>query len=153
MKGIYIFTVLVLFGCVKTTKEIENNTVPHLDWLIGDWVRTNGEPAENTYEIWKKSDDGYTGEAYTIVAEDTVFQEVIKAYLEDDKWHYVVSGLNETPVTFTSSLVTDSSFVCENMTNEFPKTIAYTKDGDCINATISNSGDKEILFRYEKRVR
>jgi hypothetical protein len=150
MKGIYFISLLLLFGCGTTTNETEDASVPNLNWLVGDWIRTNGDPGENTHENWTKTEDGYSGNAYTIIKGDTVFQETIKAYLAGKQWHYEVSGPNEEPVTFTSSSVTDSSFTCGNPTNEFPQTIQYSKDGDCINAIISNGGDDAILFRYER---
>ncbi|MFT4875507.1 MAG: hypothetical protein ACI9AU_001310 [Bacteroidia bacterium] len=150
MKGICIFSLLLLFGFGTTTNETEDASVPNLNWLVGDWIRTNGDPGENTHENWTKTEDRYSGNASTIIKGDTVFQETIKANLAGKQWHYEVSGPNEEPVTFTSSSVTDSSFICENPTKEFPQTISYSKDGDCINAIISNGGDDAILSRDEK---
>ena len=149
------YSVILLFFLLACNPEKKNpdeqSNVPNLDWILGKWTRTNGEPEENTSETWNKSENGYNGVAITAISGDTVFQESIKAYLDKGQWHYEVTGPNKIPITFTSTSVTDTSFICENPAHDFPKEISYTKDGECINAIISDS-EKEILFRYEKRL-
>tara|TARA_B110000261_G_scaffold36897_1_gene42954 strand:+ start:9609 stop:10070 length:462 start_codon:yes stop_codon:yes gene_type:complete len=153
MKWITLIIIFSLLGCSRSEEKKTSDHIPNLNWLPGDWIRTNGDLGENTYESWLKTEYGYSGKALTIVNGDTVFTESIKAYLEDNQWHYEVSGPNEEPVTFTSTAITDSSFICENPAHDFPKEISYSKDGDCVNATISDGEDKQVLFRYERRVK
>jgi hypothetical protein len=153
MKYTVILTLIACMACNTPSQKQETKSPQNLDWILGEWVRTNGELNENSYENWTKTNNGYAGAAYTLVEGDTVFQESIRAYMEGTQWRYEVSGPNEKPITFTSTSVTDTSFICENVAHDFPKVIAYSKDGDCINATISDGGAKEVLFRYERRVR
>ena len=152
MKYTIALACLALLACNSAPQKEEKSIVKDISWLEGNWVRTNGDEGELTYEFWKKSTDGYEGSALTIMNGDTVFQESIRVYMHDSRWHYEVSGPNDKPVIFSSTSVSDSHLVCENPEHDYPKIISYAKDGECINAIISDGGQKEILFRYEKKV-
>jgi len=150
MKYASFLVLILLFACNSSNeKQTKSKTPPALDWLVGNWIRTNGDYGENTHENWIKTDSGYSCHAFTYIRGDTVFQERVKTYFEDNQWHYEVSGPNEVPITFTSTSVTDSSFTCKNTAHDFPKEIFYSTDGECIQAIISD-GDDKILFRFER---
>ncbi|PCJ64987.1 MAG: hypothetical protein COA58_12000 [Bacteroidetes bacterium] len=151
MKFAFIIPFALLISCSQSAQnQIQEKTEPTMDWLLGDWVRTNGQPGEHTFEHWSKTNEGFICNAFTIVNEDTVFQERIDVYLSDNIWQYKVSGPNDTAVIFSATSISDSNFICENLKHDFPKIITYDKDGDCIAATISDGSTKEILFRYER---
>ncbi len=153
MKGIYFVGLFLVLGCSRIANDTSSDKMTtNIDWLVGDWICTNGQKGENTFESWTKTDEGYAGSAVSLVKGDTVFQESIKAYLDEGQWHYEVSGPHEKPIIFTFTSLTDSSFICENPANDFPNTINYAIEGDSILAAISNDGEKEILFRYGRKL-
>ena len=56
---------LFLYSCGDTSRNF--------DWLVGDWIRTNGKASEQTYEQWQKiSAEKYEGLGFTLVKKDTV---------------------------------------------------------------------------------
>lgn len=58
-------------------------------------------------------------------------------------------GVNETPTLFKFTQQTDTSFICENPKNEFPKKILYYKDNNQLKAEVS-SEDFKIDFVFER---
>ena len=66
-----------------------------------------------------------------------------------DTLYLEVSGINEQPTLFKFTEQTDSSFVCENPQNEFPKKIKYFLDNKQLKAIIS-AEDFRIDFIFEK---
>lgn len=118
---------------------------------MGKWQRTNDEENKKTYEHWQKvSDSLYLGLGFTLQQKDTVWKENVQLILKDSMWSYdVFMAGNPNPTSFLFTHIIDSSFVCENAQNEFPKKIAYTLKGDTMRATISGGGP-EILYLFVK---
>ena len=61
-----------------------------------------------------------------------------------------VEGVNEKPTFFKFTAQTDTSFVCENLKNEFPKKIQYYLDNQHLKAIVS-SEDFRIDFVFKKQ--
>ena len=80
---------------------------------------------------------------------DTVFKENLRLLNKDEEWHLEVTGVNENPTLFLLINNTDTSFICENKLNEFPKQIEYSRQGGKLFAKISG-GDTEISFSFQK---
>jgi len=55
----------------------------------------------------------------------------------------------KTPPFFKFTSQTDTSFVCENPKNEFPKKITYYKENKLLKAQVS-SEDFKINFVFQK---
>ena len=68
-------------------------------------------------------------------------QKTITVYTKD---------LNQKPVYFKLTEITDIGFVCENQEHDFPKKIAYQLDGKKLKAQISGNG-KVIDYLFEKK--
>lgn len=68
----------------------------------------------------------------------------------NDTLHLEVKGVNENPTLFKFTNQTDTSFVCENPKNEFPKKITYFKDGKQLKAIVA-ADDFRIDFVFEKK--
>lgn len=118
------------------------------DWLLGQWERTNNSKDSKNYEHWSKTDDSYIGLGYTLQAKDTVFKENMRIIKMDGIWILEVSGVNENPTYFKFTNQSDTSFVCKNPDNEFPKKIKYFKDGKKLTAIISDE-KIEIPFYFK----
>ncbi len=79
------------------------------------------------------------------------FAEKLKLVIKDETIYYVADlAENKEPVFFKSTAITENSFVCENPQHDFPKKIAYQKDGNKIKATVSGDG-KSFDYLFEKK--
>lgn len=130
MKKLFLLVfVITLFSC-NTTQKPQQPT-----WLIGKWGRVNEKPNKKTFYFWNKD---LTGKGFTLKENDTVFKELMSIITLNDTLHLKVESVNETPTLFKFTQQTDSSFVCENPENEFPKQIYYYKEGKYLKCKISN---------------
>ena len=140
-KSLLICCFLILFSC---SKKIPKNEKP--TFLIGNWLRTNDKKGSITYENWQKN---FTGLGYTLQEKDTAFKEVMSIVTLSDTLFLKIESVNETPTLFKFTSKTDTSFVCENTQNEFPKKIIYFKDKNKLKAVVSNN-EFSINFVFEK---
>ncbi|MFK8058572.1 MAG: hypothetical protein AB8B78_00610 [Polaribacter sp.] len=142
MKSLLLLVSLFLFFSCK--KVIEKQQKP--TFLIGDWVRINNKKGSITYENWKTD---FKGLGYTLKENDTVFKEIMTIISLNDSLFLKVEGVNEQPTFFKFTSQTDSSFVCENPKNEFPKKIKYYLENEQLKAEVS-ANDFKIDFVFEK---
>jgi hypothetical protein len=137
------FMSLVFLFCCKNSGDIQTlEPKTSFDWLIGGWKRSNDKVGQVTFENWSKTNDSlYTGISFTLQGTDTIFSEKVNLLKKGDHWSYDVA-LPEASLPFSFGLtqITDSSFICENPTNDFPKMISYQIRGDSLFATISGGG-------------
>ncbi|HLV45556.1 MAG TPA: DUF6265 family protein [Flavobacterium sp.] len=160
-KILILLTSTLIFSCNKNTKTNQTESAAtnpdtteiaeNMDWLVGEWKRTNDQPEKEAFEIWAKiNPDEYSGLGYTMQKEDTIFQEKMTLLKSEGKWHFVVKMPNETETTeFQITELNNKEFTCENDTNDFPKKIQYWKEDEKLIAKISNE-DMEILFEFER---
>ena len=127
---VLLFSLVLIISCNKVKKPQQPT------WLIGKWERINEKPNKRTFDFWNKD---LTGKGFTIRENDTVFKELMSIVTINDTLHLKVEGVNETPTLFKFTQQTDTSFVCENPENEFPKKIYYYKDGKQLKCKISNT--------------
>jgi len=122
-----------------------------LEWLTGNWNRTNMKAGSLGYERWEKvSPTKLTGEAAAIKGADTIFKEKTQLIIKGDDIFYVVDAAGNTEtVYFKMTTITADGFVCEAPEHDFPKMITYKLTGDTIKATISGDG-KAMDFYYER---
>jgi len=137
---ISLFLIILLSSCTQTKGE--------LDWLLGEWERTNNKKGSITYEQWEKAGDTYIGLGYTLKDADTVFKEKLRILKMDGIWQLEVIGVNPDPTYFQFTKQTEKGFVCENPDNDFPKAIEYFSDGKKLTAIISNKNSK-IHFYFK----
>jgi len=139
-KSILLLLITLLFSC-KSEQKIQEPI-----WLIGKWKRTNEKPTKSTFDFWNKD---LTGIGFTIKESDTIFKEIMSIVTIKDTLHLKIEGVNEAPTLFKFTQQTDSSFVCENKENEFPKKINYYLDKKQLKCQISNE-EFEIDFIFNK---
>jgi hypothetical protein len=162
MKRLWQFTgILVLFGaCGPSSREMQDQLnverAKKLEWMVGDWVRSNDMPGKVTYEQWTRiSDLEYKGRGFTldidesIFEPDTSFREQLRIFIQNDTLIYEVTGVNEAPTLFKFIEQTDTSFVCTNPENEFPKNIAYLFKKRQMIVAISD-GDQSVQFNFRR---
>jgi hypothetical protein len=122
-----------------------------VDWLKGQWKRTNSKPGRSGSEIWSQSSDSIlVGKGVMLKGADTVFIEKIKIILRKDVLYYVADvEENAAPVAFKFTSLKPMAFVCENPLHDFPKQISYALEGDKLKAVISGNG-KSIEYWFER---
>ena len=132
--------------------SVTDSDFKKLSWLEGTWTRTNVKPGRSGTERWIiTGDKELTGWGITMKGADTSFVEKLKLIVKDGNIFYVSDvPENHRPVDFKLTSIDDNGFVCENPAHDFPKKIAYRRDGKTIRATISGDG-KEVAFLFERR--
>ena len=135
-----------ILGCILISSCVSENKTQEPTWLFGNWERTNDTENKKTYEFWSTD---FSGLGFTLKENDTVFKEHMSIITKKDTLYLQVSGVHETPILFKFTSQTDSSFVCENPTNEFPKKITYYKDNNLLKAEVS-AGDFKLDFVFKK---
>jgi hypothetical protein len=147
-------TLLVLFliFCSSLVQaQISEKDFLKLTWLEGTWKRTNAKPGRSGSEMWKKlSDKEWRGKGVNLRGTDTVFIEKIKLVSKDGSIFYVADvPENKAEVYFKLTELSDTHFVCENPQHDFPKKIAYIRQGNTLKASISGDG-KSMEYLFEK---
>lgn len=137
----FIFCLILITSCQKEKKKPSKPS-----FLIGNWIRLNDTEEYKTYEIWKSD---FTGMSFNLKNEKRTFNELMSILEIKDTLHLKVSNVNETPVYFKFTSQTDTSFICENPKNEFPKKIHYFIENQQLK-TIISSEDFRIDFVFEK---
>ena len=132
---------LLMISCKNETKKDKKPT-----FLIGNWKRLNDKPESQTYETWNTN---LVGMGYTMKGTKRSFQETLSIISINDTLHLEVKGVNENPTLFKFTNQTDSSFICENPQNEFPKKIKYYLESKQLKAVVS-ADDFRIDFVFEK---
>lgn len=142
MKKLLLFCCFMLMlSCTENSNKKQKPT-----FLIGEWKRLDDKPGNQTYEMWNTN---LVGMGYTITDSKRSFQETLAIVTIKDTLYLEVRGINEQPTLFKFTEQTDSSFVCENPQNEFPKKIKYFLDNKQLKAIIS-AEDFRIDFIFEK---
>lgn len=135
---ILLFVVSICFSCKNEPKTP--------DFLIGKWKRINEDSTKTTFETWNPN---FSGMGYTLKDNDTVFKEILNIVQIKDKQYFKVTGVNQQPTLFVITELTESSIVCKNDKNEFPKEISYWLEEDKLKAKVANE-DFAIDFVFEK---
>lgn len=149
---IIILSILFLCSCSNQNKNESDETLKvfNLDWLQGKWIRTNDGIGKQTFETWEKIDShNYIGLGCTLENSDTTFKENLRLTKINNTWTLEVRGVNAEMTPFVFIEQTDSSFICENQKNDFPKKIEYLYHNKTLTAKISDE-NMEIPFIFEK---
>ena len=133
----------------EPTTKIE--TTGDFDWLLGNWKRLGEEEGNETFENWNAiSKTEYSGIGYTMQNGDTIKQEKIQLIKTNGKWNLTVKAPEDTKsITFNVTSFNENEFICENHELDFPNKIKYWKNGNQLNASVSNS-EMEIPFEFKK---
>jgi hypothetical protein len=156
--------ILLFFGLCFFEKETQaqasvstgREQLAKINWLLGEWTRTNVKPGRTAFEKWEqKSDTEFSGVGITMREKDTAFVEKLKIVVKDNELFYVadVPG-NKQPIYFKITTLSDAGFVCENPAHDFPKMIAYKRQGNKMTATISGNGKAfDYLFEHNPKTK
>jgi hypothetical protein len=150
MKRSIVFCLLIFCATVCTA---QSKDLKKLQWLEGEWNRTNAKPGRSGIEKWKmNSSTEMQGWGISMRGTDTSFVEKLKIVVKDNNIYYVADvPENKAVVLFKLTKSNDNEFVFENPEHDFPKQITYTRDGNKLKATVSGNG-KTIEYLFEKKL-
>ncbi len=143
--GIWILMLLSLSVAGQTGVE----KMKKIEWLLGNWNRTNVRAPRTGAEIWKKSsEESWIGRGITMKGKDTIFVEKIRIAVENDRLYYIADvPENKKPVYFEILEVGENTFTCENPQHDFPKKIYYRLEGTKLYAKVSGA-ETDRTFEY-----
>ena len=122
----------------------------NFDWLVGNWIRTNGKKESTTTEVWEKSSGNlYLGTGLTKKNNEIVFRENLRLLKKGSNWIYEVTGVNADTTNFVIQSFSNNSFIAINPDNPFPKKIEYVYKDEKLVAVISDD-DKKIEFEFKR---
>ncbi|MDG1528589.1 MAG: DUF6265 family protein [Polaribacter sp.] len=128
---------ILFLVCLIFITSCNTKIKPHKpNFLLGKWIRTNDKPGNTTYEIWNKN---FTGLGITLKEKDTTFKEILSIVSINDTLTLKVEDVNATPTLFQFTSQTDTSFVAENPTHDFPTKIKYWLENKQLKAHVSNA--------------
>lgn len=143
----------MLFLCTLAANAQVAKDFKKLQWLIGEWNRTNVKQGRTGIEKWVTSSEfELQGWGISLKGTDTTFIEKTKLVIKDNDIYYVADvPENKEPVYFKLTNITDNAFACENPAHDFPKKITYLRDGNILKATISGNG-KSIDYLFVRKL-
>ena len=141
-----------IYGQAKVNGKLNaKQEFKKLEWLIGNWNRTDVKQGKIATESWVKvAAYEFKGTGVVVKGKDTVFVEKLKLIVKDNDIFYVADVKeNRGLVYFKLTAINSSGFICENAEHDFPKRISYQLSGKSLKATISGNG-KSIDYSFVK---
>ena len=116
------------------------NRLRRLAWLAGCWERRTGEQV--TREMWMAPDgELMLGASRTVAGGLTREFEQLRLEARGDTLVYTALPSGQRETAFRSTQVSDSAFMVENLTHDFPQRISYKRRGtDSVVARIEGPG-------------
>ena len=152
MRKNFLFIIIMLVvghALAQTPSQKALDKFKKIKWLEGTWSRTNVKTGQSGHERWSKTAPfELRGYGVTMKGTDTLFTEKLRIVARENDLMYVADvPENEKPAYFKLTKITDMGFVCENPEHDFPKKIAYQREGNKLKATISGNGKAmDFLF-------
>ena len=116
---------LVLSGAAPTALTSQTPSLPA--WLAGCW-KSRG--TREIFEMWMPPAGGMMlGASRTIVGGTVQEYEQLLIRVENGKLIFTATPSGQQTASFTSTSVTDTSFVVENPQHDFPQRISYRRRG------------------------
>ena len=112
-----------------------------LDWLVGCWSTPDG----SAQEVWAPDSNGGLA-GFNVVLNDNkvVFYELLTVRANEKNFLvYTASPSNQATTSFVAESAGENSVVFRNPQHDYPQQIAYTRDGDRLDATISLLGGED----------
>ncbi|MFY0683281.1 MAG: hypothetical protein JXR20_01915 [Balneola sp.] len=146
-------TILLFFllgCCLNLMAQTPDPSLPELAWLSGYW--TSSEDGTTIEELWTNG-SGYMmlGVHRDVFANGRSSFEYLRIMRTRDGIVYVASPGGRSGTTFTMIENKDQKVVFENLENDFPQRIIYSRAGDTLTARIENeAGDKSMQWIWTK---
>lgn len=99
------------------------------EWILGKWEQKNTEGILT--ENWiKVNDSTYTATSYFVKGKDTLHSERITLSQKNESLNYkttIIGQNDDEPILFLGKEAKENELVFENMTNDYPQKIKYSK--------------------------
>lgn len=138
---------LVLSGAAPAVLGAPPQTPGLPAWLAGCWQQRSGN--REALEMWMPPAGGLMlGASRTIVGGAVREYEQLLIKMENGKLIFTATPSGQQTASFTSTSVTDTSFVVENPQHDFPQRIIYRRRGaDSLIARIEGPGGSGTATR------
>jgi hypothetical protein len=127
-------------------------SVKDVAWIAGCWDSTRN--GRHVAEHWMPPEGGtMMGVSRTTAGEKTTEWEFLIIRQGARGLEYVAKPSGQPEGTFTATRATQNEVVFENPAHDFPKRIAYKRDGDSLTAWIEGpmgGQNRRIEFPYKK---
>lgn len=157
MKRLFFSLALIIyFQCSVCSQTQPNETTKaefqKLEWVLGQWNRSNVREGQTASETWKRASNYILeGIGISMTGSDTTFVEKLRIEIKDNAIFYVADVKeNATPTLFKITKLTENGFICENPNHDFPKMINYQLIDRTLTVVISDGGQKQVDFVFEK---
>jgi hypothetical protein len=139
---------------LRETGQPTEASLKEMSWMLGKWGQSEA-PGVISFEEWKMiSEVKFVGNAFTLQNEDTAFSEKLELVQEADGIYYIPTISEEQgPVRFKLTTHGPRNAVFENLTHDFPQTIAYKSTEDTIlharisGISVDESGKEKYSFK------
>lgn len=140
-------TITMLLCCAALPAVGQGQTVQPPAWLAGCWERRAGN--REILEMWMPPAGGLMlGASRTVVSGAVREYEQVMIKAEGGKLVYTATPSGQQTASFTSTIVTDTSFTVENLQHDFPQRIVYRRRGaDSVIARIEGPGQGDSQMR------
>lgn len=123
-----------------------STAAPDLSWMSGDWKLCAGGVVVE--ERWIGPADGLmVGASLTRSPKGAAFEHLRIAQTPEG-WAYLASPGGRPATAFVVKSAGASEVVFENLKHDFPKRIAYRRDGEALVAQISDETGKGPSWRF-----
>ena len=126
--------------------------IQRVAWLAGCWSISGGERTVD--EQWMAPRvASMQGMSRTVRGDKLLAYEFVMLRERGELLDYEVSPSGQARTVFTSTTVTDSSVVFENLQHDFPQRVAYQRNGDRLLAWIEgprNGQMRRIEYPYDR---
>lgn len=149
MKALTVLALLVVFS-IPLQAQTPDPTLPELAWLSGYW--TSSEDGNAIEELWTTG-SGYMmlGIHRDVFANGRSSFEYLRIMRTREGIVYVASPGGRLGTSFSMKEIADQRIVFENLENDFPQRIIYSRSGDKLTARIENeTGEKSMEWVWTK---
>lgn len=143
MRSCLRFTLIfaLLFFCSGSSF---GQDVKSLKWLSGNWIMKTEK--STTTESWSiRNDSTIVGSSLTVSNDgETLFEEALKISTRDNETTYIAL-LPDKTARFKTALLSKTSAIFIDKSNDFPSKITYLKTKTGIQVVLEGKGNKEVL--------
>lgn len=128
MRLLTLAAVLLAGTTLSSAVPASSSPIDHARWLAGCWALERGN--RTGFEMWMPPAGGIMmGASRTVAGGKVVEWERLQLSEEGGRLVYTSLPSGQTEASFTSTQVTDSSFIMENLQHDFPQRIIYRRKG------------------------
>lgn len=152
MKTVFTFVLLLFLSTslIQLKAQTPDSKLTELSWLSGYW--TSSEEGNTTEELWTNG-SGYMmlGVHRDVYANGRSSFEYLRIMRTREGIVYIASPGGRPGTTFTMKEHAEQRIVFENLENDFPQCIIYSRSSDTLTARIENeSGEKSMEWVWTK---